>query len=828
MTSPISARYPLCIVSLIASLCGTPAHAQGQAAKLAIEMTGGQYVIRAGGLAEPVLRAHPAFRIDGRWLRPKDFPNCAASTQPPADGSHGQTEILRCSGRPDAPDLILTITTSAERPWGEIKLSAQNATTRTFHVQAFRLIEAEGPELLNLGGHPAADRILNDSFSEDRPAMKIHDLSDSEKGVHRAVGSQLLFNQESHYSWFIGALSSDKFLTVLRLHLSDAEHSTTPVGYEVDSTGTTELLKENSLLASPAQDQVELSLALNPGTSLSSETLMFSVSRDYHEQLESYGREVAALHHSRVNLPTPLGWWSWTAFYFGLNEGAALTNAQWLAENLKDAGYRYFHMDEGVQFARGEYATPDAALFPEGLAALEHKVVARGLTPGMWTAPFEVSERSYVYQHHRDWLVHNFKGDPIHIGYVVDGKEQLYALDATNPGAQNYLRATYTTLARDWGIHYIKMDFLEDSAVEGAYFVPGTTALEAQRIGIRTIREAVGENTVLDKDGGELLNPVGLVDTGRISQDTGHTFSSSRDAAPGIAARYYMNRNYFIADPDAFSVSRQTVSDQNWHGGQNPLTLEEAKVSIALSAVSGGMFEIGDDLPSLGEDSDRVALVKNRDLLDMARLGRASIPLDLMGYDPKDEQPSIFLLKQDPRESILTLFNWTESSRTHALTAAQLDLPASGAYQITELLAPAGQAHPMAGTFRVTQPPHSVRMYRLTDVHQHVTQPEVTLSVPSAAKAGETLSLASIAASASGPVLAVSWQFGDGTTSDGFKVEHTYTHAGTYTVKCHSVGLAGRTAEQSASITVTGSISTSFRPEKKVRLVEPAASTKPE
>ena len=47
----------------------------------------------------------------------------------------------------------------------------------------------------------------------------------------------------------------------------------------------------------------------------------------------------------------------------------------------------------------------------------------------------------------------------------------------------------------------------------------------------------------------------GLVDAGRISQDTGHTFGASRDAASGVAARYYMNRNFFIADPDAFTVS---------------------------------------------------------------------------------------------------------------------------------------------------------------------------------------------------------------------------------------------------------------------------------
>jgi hypothetical protein len=122
-----------------------------------------------------------------------------------------------------------------------------------------------------------------------------------------------------------------------------------------------------------------------------------------------------------------------------------------------------------------------------------------------------------------------------------------------------------------------------------------------------------------------MLTPVGIVDAGRISQDTGHTFEATRDAASGIAARYYMNRNFYISDPDAFTVSTQVIPDRAWHGNKVPLTLDEAESSIALSAVSGGMFEIGDDLPTLGASPERLALVRNPDLLDMARLGRASI-----------------------------------------------------------------------------------------------------------------------------------------------------------------------------------------------------------
>ena len=72
---------------------------------------------------------------------------------------------------------------------------------------------------------------------------------------------------------------------------------------------------------------------------------------------------------------------------------------------------------------------------------------------------------------------------------------------------------------------------------------------------------AVGEDVILDKDGSPMLNAVGLVDTGRISQDTGHSFDAAREAGVGIAARFYMHRNFFVDDPDAFNLCPQQFAD---------------------------------------------------------------------------------------------------------------------------------------------------------------------------------------------------------------------------------------------------------------------------
>jgi hypothetical protein len=765
-----------------------------------------------------VLHAGVGARVNGQWLLSKDYPKHETEESTVSDDLGTAHEwTVTFSGLAGEPDLVYRLRAYPDKPFADIQVFVRNTTPKQINVESIRPIAAIGSSILNLGGAPAEDRVLSDSFSEDRPNITIHDLGDGD--IHRGVGSQLIYNRKSHESFFAGALTSDRFLTILRLHLDKKSSPKQIAAYEVDSTGTTEMETDEwgSLHDARPEDEITLQTPLAPGAELSSEKLLLSVDSDYHHQLDTYGTLIRQLHHPRVSAPTPMGWWSWTAYYFGLNSGTALTNAQWESQHLKSLGYDFFHIDEGYQYARGEYSTPNAPLFPNGLAGMEQKVTNLGLVPGIWTAPFEVSNRSWVYQNHPDWLVHNAKGEPIHIGWVTDHNDPLYVLDSTNPAAQEYLRRTYQTLVRDWGIRYIKMDFMDDTAIEGQYYRPDTSALQAQRIGLGVIRQAVGNEVQLDKDGSVMLNPVGYVDFGRISQDTGHTFEASSEAVSGIAARYFMNRNYFVADPDAFSVSRQTVDDQSWHNSAKPLSQDEAEVSIALAAVSGGMYEIGDDLPTLGSEPDRLALVQNQDLIDMARLGRSSTPLDLMSYLPDDRQPSIFFLKESSRQSILTIFNWTDKPRTHTIMLASLGLEATGSYTVASVFDKKQRSISATKPLVVSQLAHSVQVLKIIDTTIPARPPLVHTSHPSVAKAGETVSFSATAANPSDPVLSYQWDFGDGVSLKGHQVTHAYTHEGNYAVKLTALGLDGLSAVDSSQLQVSGAIATRFVPKANQR-----------
>ena len=774
---------------------------------------------------QAVLRSGVAAQVGHQWLRSSDYPRHQASESNFQDelGS-GREVTVTCSGLEGKPDLVYVLQLYKQRPYGTVQVKVQNSAGKEVTVQAIRSVEALSEPILNLGGGQSANRVLSDSFSEDWPDLALYDLGGVSGGMHRGVGSQLIYNRESKQSLFLGALTSDRFLTLIHLKAEGTGTKAKITSFTVESTGTTEIQKDFDLKDSPVDDQIELSLPIKSGEEVVSERLMFEAGPDYHDQLLAYGDSVRRLHHARVSSETPIGWWSWTVYYGAINEGEVLTNGDWQAEHLKSLGYKYFQIDEGYQYARGEYATPNATQFPDGLRFVGHHLTAEGLTFGLWTAPFEVTSRTWIFEHHRDWLVHNAKGDPVPIGVVWHQKtDVLYALDTTHPGAQEYMRETYRTLAREWGVRFIKLDFMDTTAIEGYHYRPDTTALEAQRIGLQVIRDAVGEEVILDKDGSPMLNPVGLVDTGRISADTGHSFERTKNAASGIAARFYMQRNFFVDDPDAFNV---TTSHLMEHANEkSSISLGAAEASIALSAVSGGMYEIGDDLPVLGSEKDRLALVENRELLNIAKVGRASTPLDLMTYEPEDGQPSIFFLREDQRQSILTVFNWTNTVRSHTLRLTDLGLPAGHAFAATNVLNQNETVTLDGDAVRLeNQPPQSVRVIKLIDKSVTEAAPTVTVQAPAAANTGETIILSALSAQAEVggvPAVAYHWDLGDGTSADCPRVAHTYTSPGEFTIHLTVDGVDGIPAHKDFSIRVTGNLKAHSNLTDNRRFVDP-------
>ena len=201
----------------------------------------------------------------------------------------------------------------------------------------------------------------------------------------------------------------------------------------------------------------------------------------------------------------------------------------------------------------------------------------------------------------------------------------------------------------------------------------------------------------------------------------------------------------------------------------------------------------------------------------MARLGRASKPLDLLSYAPTDQQPSVFLLEETAHQAMLTVFNWTEEPHTRAIDLAQLGLKAPGRYRIATVVGDDGCCDVSNGTIKLTQKPHSVHVLKLVDNSVPAIAPPIEVQGPSRGTAGETLTFEADAASPDAPVLAGHWDFGDGTSADGTRVHHAYTVAGDYTVAVTVTGLDSVTNQKTLVVSIAGTISTRFEPERNRR-----------
>lgn len=774
-----------------AVLVTAPAQAQAApqirnaALTVAARARAGGYAVLAAGQAAPVLVAQVGAEVNHHWVSAAAYPRHSAEVTAFHDAlGAGQVLTLRFGGLAGEPDLICRLRLYADHPYGDIQLTAHNATGRALAIQGLRLADAAA---VNLGAPQARDRILAESVSED-PSIHIAGLGRAPRGGFHGYRDLLIYNRADRRGLLLAALTEDRFLTVA--HLAVRPGARRIAGLTLDETGMTRVTLQRDKI--PVAERMFLNLPLAPGGSLASDLVMFAAGPGYLAPLERYGRAVRRLHRTHfTRRDDPMGWWSWTAFYGGITSGEVWTNALWQAEHLRRLGYNYLHIDEGYDYARGEYTTANATQFPNGMWVLEHRIRGLGLIPGIWTAPFEVSARAWVYQHHRNWLLHDAQGQPIRVNYVTGHSDPLYVLDTTNPGAQAYLRRTYRILTRRWGVRYIKLDFMDASAIEGDYYRPGTTALEAQRIGLRIIRQAVGPQVLLDKDGSAMLAPVGLVNEGRIAPDTGHSFAASRDAVSNIASRFYMNGNFFVADPDAFSVSREIEPEQHWHESRAGLTFHEAQVQIVLAAMAGGMFEIGDDLPTLGAERRRLALAENRQIIDLNRLRRSALPLDLMTFPRADGAPSVFYLREDRRQAMLAVFNWTQHATRHALSLAALGFPATGAVRAYDVLDHNAPLALPGGEVRIAaEAPRSVRLIELVNTALPAAAPRLVVTAPAAARAGQALTFAAVPAAGSPPVLRYRWSFGDGTSMAGASVRHTFTHAGVFTVTVTARGLA--------------------------------------
>ena len=147
----------------------------------------------------------------------------------------------------------------------------------------------------------------------------------------------------------------------------------------------------------------------------------------------------------------PMVWSSWTSYYQDVTERDMVTNADWIATNLRPYGFAYVELDDGYdRGANGQHSWIegwDRAKFPHGPEWLTNYIKSKELQAGIWLVP---NAYAGAFDTHPDWYLY-YKSGKIVLDYNTP------ALDSTNPEVLNFVQKLFTTLD-DRGFTYFKFD----------------------------------------------------------------------------------------------------------------------------------------------------------------------------------------------------------------------------------------------------------------------------------------------------------------------------------------------------------------------------------
>jgi hypothetical protein len=176
-----------------------------------------------------------------------------------------------------------------------------------------------------------------------------------------------------------------------------------------------------------------------------------------------------------------------------------------------------------------------------------------------------------------------------------------------------------------------------------------------------------------------------------------------------------------------------------------------------------------------------------------------------LSYSAEDKQPSIVLLNEDRRQSMLAVFNWTDQPRSHSVTLSGLKFTAGHPYELYDVLNGNQRVTLDGETLKLdNQSGRSVKLIKIIDGSISAAAPSISVNAPEQAKMGETINLSASAASDGVPATDYLWDFGDGVVVRGSKVAHAYTREGEYEVHLRVDGVDGIPADKIASVTVSG------------------------
>lgn len=652
-------------------------------------------------------------KINGKWIDCTNYPSATISRDRVKDRlGEGERLTATYAGWKDKPELIWTIVLYENAPWITLRLDVENpAKLNSCTISGLRVVFASGGKSGNFLSLKKERfyRVLSETFVNTLGIDKTILFSSARPAIS-SVWLQLLEQPGDGATFLAACLEARRFITTIQTSL--------PPESSKDTSPSLPLKWMISQAESPPEadgNKEDFHIELQTGERCSSEMIFVGAHSSWSGLLDLYARSFQKWNQIEINPATPMVFCSWTAYYRSVTEKLMLKNAAFISQHLKKYGYNTVQVD-GANWpaARGDYLHSNKNNFPHGMKWLGNRIQEIGLEFGVWMGLFEVSEHSSLYQHHKDWLLKDSSGEPVR-GRDLPG-DRGYILDMTHPGAGEFLKKECRTIRDEFGCEYFKLDFLESAVQTGKRFQENFTPLQAMREGLRLARQAVGPESFIVAGAAPAWAVAGLVDACRVGPDIAHEWGQIKLAADSIASRFYLHRRFFILDPDAMVVARKGrpagVLGRRFQA--RPLTLEEARTWVTAAALTGGLLQLGDDLPELYQDPQRYALITNGNLIEINRRGKIAIPIDLMDFDSEDEIPHFWHIKEKDNSDILAIFNWQDEPRSFTFPLLRIGLSPEQEYLLYDIWQNNQKWGKVRGRLTTSPlPPHSVLLLRI-------------------------------------------------------------------------------------------------------------------
>ena len=418
---------------------------------------------------------------------------------------------------------------------------------------------------------------------------------------------------------------------------------------------------------------------LKPGQTIQYEQIVLRRANNWLELLDQFGTAIAAENKITKLKPADFkGWATWDYYGRVFTPKDIYGNMDQLNQLAPEVNM--IQIDGGWWTERGDYKTLHSGLLPGGLKEIVSRITAEGKTPGIHFDGFRGDEASEIYKTHPEYFLHDQDGKlVVEENEKADKVMHYIYFDYSHPGARAHIADCIKNMKDNWGIRYFKVDFMrygleDDIKLKSKHvksfkaYDPTITGVERFRLGMKTMREAMGDDVYFLGCSAVFGPTIGFVDGMRTGGDINPIYQAFPERCLGNLSNFYLSGKVFNGDAD-YLVFREaidedaTVSQEDVKHGHS-MTMNEAQMWADFNKLYGTARLQSDNLMTLRPE--RKALSK--EVFEFPAM-EETVPLDFWKHGTNKQDGFELIIARKDKDIYLGVFNWGDKPKEYELKA---------------------------------------------------------------------------------------------------------------------------------------------------------------